>query len=282
MWVSKLTPSRRPGCRTIEPASLPLAGGRSRVGDQRGRDVRSGRGPSERLDVDRVGVGASVAGRDSGGSGVAGVLAGALQPPSPLPRAGARAGGRRDLRAADRTGWSPRRLADEPGVDRPHSTVHQVLRRGGCSRRPTPERPAVVRYEWPCPGQSLHMDVKRFGKFAGSLDTARPATGPATPAGSAGNTVHSIVDDRSRVAYSEIHDDEQAPTVTAFTRRALDSFLELGICAERLMTDNAWAYTNNRSLRAAAPPRADDPHPHPPLHAPHEREGRALPTDPAA
>jgi transposase len=37
----------------------------------------------------------------------------------------------------EKTGWSPRRLADEPQVDRPHSTVHQVLRRGGCSRRPT-------------------------------------------------------------------------------------------------------------------------------------------------
>jgi hypothetical protein len=65
----------------------------------------------------------------------------------------------------EKTGWSPRRLADEPGIDRPHSTVHQVLRRGGCSRRPSPPRPEVVRYEWPCPGQLLHMDVKKFGKF---------------------------------------------------------------------------------------------------------------------
>jgi transposase len=60
-----------------------------------------------------------------------------------------------------RTGWSPRRLAVEVG--RPHSTVHAVLRRGGCSRRPSPERPAVIRYEWPCPGGLLHMDTKRFG-----------------------------------------------------------------------------------------------------------------------
>src|SRR5437868_6030851 len=47
-----------------------------------------------------------------------------------------------------RTGWSPRRLADEVG--RPHSTVHQVLRRGGCSRPAPSERPPVIRYEWPC------------------------------------------------------------------------------------------------------------------------------------
>jgi transposase InsO family protein len=148
----------------------------------------------------------------------------------------------------EKTGWSPRRLADEPGVDRPHSTVHQVLRRGGCSRRPPTEKPAVVRYEWPCPGQLLHMDVKKFGKFA---QPGHRTTGDRTRNSRriGWEYVHSIVDDCSRVAYSEVHDDEQAPTVTAFTRRALDWFLDLGICSERLMTDNAWAYTNNRSLR---------------------------------
>ena len=62
-----------------------------------------------------------------------------------------------------RTGWSPRRLADEVG--RPHSTVHQVLRRGGCSRPEPSARAPVIRYEWPCPGQLLHLDTKRFAKF---------------------------------------------------------------------------------------------------------------------
>jgi transposase InsO family protein len=148
----------------------------------------------------------------------------------------------------EKTGWAPRRLADELEVCRPHSTVHQVLRRGGCSRRPKPEVPAVIRYEWPCPGQLLHMDVKKFGKFA---QPGHRVTGDRTRNSRqiGWEYVHTIIDDCSRVAYSEIHDDEQAPTVTAFTRRALDWFLDLGICSERLMTDNAWAYTNNRSLR---------------------------------
>ena len=159
-----------------------------------------------------------------------------------------------DLEAAgicelrEKTGWSPRRLADEPAITRPHSTVHQVLRRGGCSRRPVAQAPAVIRYQWPCPGQLLHMDVKKFGKFTAP---GHKLTGTRTVRSRrvGWEYVHSIVDDCSRVAYSEIHDDEQAPTVTAFTRRALDYFLELGVCSERLMTDNAWAYTNNRSLR---------------------------------
>ena len=68
--------------------------------------------------------------------------------------------------------------------------------------------------------------------------------------------VHSIVDDCSRLAYCEIHDDEQAPTVTAFTERALDFFLEHGIVAERLMTDNAFAYIHNRTLRELLTARA--------------------------
>jgi transposase InsO family protein len=148
----------------------------------------------------------------------------------------------------ERTGWSPRRLADEPDIRRAHSTVHQVLRRAGCSRLPRPQRPAIIRYEWPCPGQLLHMDIKKFGKFT---EPGHKVTGDRTRRSRrvGWEYVHSIVDDCSRLAYSEIHDDEQAPTVTAFTTRALDWFLDLGICAERLMTDNAFAYTRSTDLK---------------------------------
>jgi transposase InsO family protein len=148
----------------------------------------------------------------------------------------------------ERTGWSPRRLADEPEVRRAHSTVHQVLRRGGCSRRPAPARPAIVRYEWPCPGNLLHMDVKRFGKFT---EPGHAITGDRTRRSRrvGWEYCHSIVDDCSRLAYSELHDDERAETVTAFTQRALDWLLGHGVVTERLMTDNAFSYTKNRSLR---------------------------------
>jgi transposase InsO family protein len=156
-----------------------------------------------------------------------------------------------------RTGWSPRRLADEPEIARAHSTVHQVLRRGGCSRPAPSERPPIVRYEWPCPGNLLHMDVKRFGKFT---EPGHAATGDRRQRSRrvGFEYVHSIVDDCSRLAYSEIHDDEKAPTVTAFTRRALDFFLAHGVVAERLMTDNAFAYVHNRSLHELLAARAID------------------------
>ena len=60
---------------------------------------------------------------------------------------------------------------------------------------------------------------------------------------------HAIVDDHSRLAYVEILDDERAVTVTAFVERALSWFQAHGVHAKRLMTDNAFAYVNNRSLR---------------------------------
>jgi transposase InsO family protein len=155
----------------------------------------------------------------------------------------------------ERTGWSPRRLADEAEIGRSHSTVHRVLQRAGVSRRPAPERPAIIRYEWPCPGQLLHIDVKRFGKFtepghAVTCDRAKRSRRVGW------EYCHSIVDDCSRLAYSELHDDERAATVTAFTRRALDFFLDHGVVAERLMTDNAFSYVHNRSLRELLQRRA--------------------------
>ena len=60
---------------------------------------------------------------------------------------------------------------------------------------------------------------------------------------------HAIVDDHSRLAYVELHPDERAATVTGFVDRALEFFGSHGIEAKRLMTDNAFAYVKNRSLR---------------------------------
>lgn len=55
-------------------------------------------------------------------------------------------------------------------VGRPHSTVHQILRRGGCSRREPSERPGVVRYEWPCPG---NLAIDRHKNFAALIERAQ-------------------------------------------------------------------------------------------------------------
>jgi len=152
--------------------------------------------------------------------------------------------------ARRRSGWGPRLLTLETG--HPHSTISKVLARHGLSRPSRREREPARRYEWPCPGDLLHMDVSLYGRFerpghALTGDRRRTADEKRQRVGY--DYAHAIVDDRSRLGYAELLDDERAATVTAFLERALAFFAEHGIEARRLMTDNAFVYTKNRSLR---------------------------------
>ncbi len=151
------------------------------------------------------------------------------------------------------TGWGPRLVGGATGFA--HSTVWKVLHRAGISRPAKPLKEPANRYEWPCPGDLLHMDTSRYARF---LRPGHRVTGdrsqrsrnwmrPETRVGD--DYAHAIVDDHSRLAYVELHDDEKAATVTAFLERALAFFAEHGIVAKRLMTDNAFTYVKNRSLR---------------------------------
>ncbi len=152
-----------------------------------------------------------------------------------------------------RTGWGPRLVAGETG--HPHSTVSKVLARHGLSRAPRPPKESASRYEWPCPGDLLHMDVARYARFerpghavtGDRSQRSRNWMAPETRVGC--DYAHAIVDDHTRLAYVELLDDEKAATVTAFVDRALAWFADHEITARRVMTDNAWAYTHNRSLR---------------------------------
>ena len=148
-----------------------------------------------------------------------------------------------------RTGWGPRLVAGATGFA--HSTVWKVLRRAGISRRPRPVREPANRYEWPCPGDLLHMDVSRYARFRKpghriTGDRTR-TTASMRPVGY--DFVHAVVDDHSRLAYCEIHADERALTVVGFLKRALAFFAEHGVIVRRVLTDNAWAYTHSRRLR---------------------------------
>jgi transposase InsO family protein len=147
-----------------------------------------------------------------------------------------------------KTGWGPRLVAGATGFC--HSTVWKVLRRAGISRPPKPLREPANRYEWPCPGDLLHMDVSEYARFE------RPGhrvTGDRSSQDRRHRDgidyVHAIVDDHSRLAYAEVHPDQKAATAAAFLERALGFFAEHGIVAKRLMTDNAWIYVKGRDLR---------------------------------
>jgi transposase InsO family protein len=151
------------------------------------------------------------------------------------------------------TGWGPRLVAGRTGFA--HQTVWKVLRRAGISRPDRPAREPANRYEWPCPGDLLHMDTSRYARFARpghkvTGDRSRRSRDWMSPGTRVGyDYAHAVVDDHSRLAYVELHDDEKAATVTGFFERALIFFTEHGIASRRLMTDNAFSYTNNNSLR---------------------------------
>lgn len=115
----------------------------------------------------------------------------------------------------------------------------------------------TVRYERDRPGELVHVDVKKIGKIpdgGGWRVLGREAAnqGGRKRRRVGYDYVHSMVDDCTRLAYSEIHDDETAPTCAAFLARAAAYFAHHGITAiERVMTDNAFAYRRGQAFRAA-------------------------------
>jgi transposase InsO family protein len=151
--------------------------------------------------------------------------------------------------ARRRTGWGPRLIAAELGMA--HATVSRCLARRGLSRRAPVPREQVRRFEWPCPGDLLQMDTKRFGRFTRpghKVTGTRDRTGAEKRMRVGWEFCHSMIDDHSRLAYTEIHPDEKAATVARFVERALGFFAAHGIAARRVQTDNAWTYTHNRAL----------------------------------
>jgi transposase InsO family protein len=146
------------------------------------------------------------------------------------------------------TGWGPRLVAGATGFC--HSTVWKVLKRAGLSRPPRAAREPANRYEWPCPGDLLHMDTSEYARFQrpGHRVTGDRSSQDRRHRDGV-DFVHAIVDDHSRLAYAEIHPDERAATVAGFLERALAFYSSHGIIVRRLMTDNAWAYTRSRVVR---------------------------------
>lgn len=104
----------------------------------------------------------------------------------------------------------------------------------------------AIRYERDRPGELVHMDVKKLGRIpdgGGRRSLGRDIADRHRDAPVGFDYVHSLVDDHSRLAYSEILPDEKGPTCAGFLERAIDYFADHGIARiERLITDNAWAY----------------------------------------
>lgn len=126
------------------------------------------------------------------------------------------------------------------------STIYAVLKRHGISRLKTREREPAVRYEWPNPGDLLHLDIKKLGRLHPGGGHRALGRGPGRCRKGAGwDFVHVAVDDHSRLAFAEVWPDETKESVTGFTRNALAFFGSHGITVRRILTDNGSAYCSH-------------------------------------
>jgi len=156
------------------------------------------------------------------------------------------------LAARRRRRQGPHRLGYHLGMAR--STVYGVLRRHGMSRLAHTDRAsgAVVRDQREHPGELVHLDVKlgRIPDGGGHRIHGR-VKGPRD-GGIGYGYVHSAVDDRSRVAFSQILPDETGPPAARFLVEAASFFADHSVTIQRVLADNAKAYTRSTSFQETA------------------------------
>ena len=206
-------------------------------------------------------------------------------------RAGRRASPRRcSPELEERLGAARRRDRLGPTPDRRGDRACRIRRSGrccsehGCSRRRKPPREAAEPVRVAVPGRSAAHGHQALRALRRAQATPSPATAPGAAREKRAQVghefAHAIIDDHTRLAYSELHPDERADTVVAFTQRALAWYARRGITAKRVMTDNAWNYTKLRSASENCSPPTT-------IEAPHDqaaptadkRQDRTLPPD---
>jgi transposase InsO family protein len=151
------------------------------------------------------------------------------------------------LRRARRTG---KQIASELYIS--PATVSRILRRLGLNRIGAIEPAAPVRrYERDRPGEMIHIDIKKLGRFnkIGHRITG-DRTGQSNNRGVGWEYVHVAVDDHSRVAFAKVMSSERKRCAIAFLKAALAYYASLGIKVERVMTDNGSCY-KSRAFRKA-------------------------------
>src|SRR4249920_510527 len=123
------------------------------------------------------------------------------------------------------------------------ATVSRILRRLGLNRLAAlePAEP-VRRYEREHPGELIHIDIKKLGRFdrIGHRITGSPQQGKSRGAG--WEFVHVCIDDASRLAFSEILPNEKKESAVAFLKASVAYYQSLGVTVLRVMTDNGSCY----------------------------------------
>jgi transposase InsO family protein len=123
------------------------------------------------------------------------------------------------------------------------STVSLWLKRIGLGKRSRLQPPEPPnRYERSRPGELIHVDVKKLGRFG--VAGKRAIGNRNGSRGYGWECCHVCVDDATRLAYVEVLPDERGETSSAFLRRAVAWFAERGVKVERVMTDNGSPYVS--------------------------------------
>jgi transposase InsO family protein len=158
----------------------------------------------------------------------------------------------------------PVQIAYEVGVA--PSTVHKVLVRCRINRLSHIDRATgepIRRYEHDHPGSLIHVDVKKLGnvpdgggwRYVGRAQGQHNRTLTAHRTGQRSQAfrhpligtafIHTVLDDHSRVAYAEIHNDETSQTAAAVLRNAVAWFADRGVRTERVLSDNGSCYRSH-------------------------------------
>lgn len=156
--------------------------------------------------------------------------------------------------ALRRQRWTGKHIAHQTGVS--PATVSRVLKRAGLSRLKdlVPAEP-VRRYECAAPGDMIHLDIKKLGRFRrighritgdrhGQSNQRANGTAPGW------EYVHVAIDDHSRVSFSQILADEKAVSAVAHLKAAVAYYQSLGVKVVRVMTDNGSCYRSKAFARA--------------------------------
>ena len=182
------------------------------------------------------------------------------------------------IEALRRQRLTGKQIAAEAGVS--PATVSRILRRLGLNRiRDLEPAEPVRRYEREHPGELIHIDIKKLGRFdsVGHRITG-DRTGQSNSRGVGWEFVHVCIDDASRIAFSADPARREGESAVAFLKAAVAYYDSLGVTVARVMTDNGSCYQALRLSRCLqrARPQA---HPHQALHAEDQRQGRALHPD---
>ena len=149
---------------------------------------------------------------------------------------------RRQITRRRHWGWSSPRIARD--LQLPLPTVVHIQRRLGLARIPRPAPPPVPRYERALPGELVHLDIKKVGRFERVGHRIHGDHARRTPRAGY-DYLHLAIDDRTRLAYGARLPDETGASAAAFLTAAQRWFATKGVPIQALLTDNGSAYVSH-------------------------------------